>query len=150
MKKILALMIIALIAAFIMLFATGCSSTNEPGTNISGKITLSDEVAKKVTGNETLYIVARGSVPGMPLAVQTIKNPKFPLEYSITKEDAVDANTKFVGGITITVRLDRDGKIGDLEKGDFVGRAAKFPVIAGTNDVNVIINTPAERVVETQ
>ena len=146
MKKIFILMIVALMA---VLF-TGCSSTSEPGKSVSGTITLSDEVAKKVSGNETLYIVARGSVPGMPLAVQTIKNPKFPLQYEITKEDAVDANTKFVGGITITVRLDRDGKIGDLEKGDFVGRAAKFPVIAGTKNVDVVIDTPAERVVETQ
>ena len=146
MKKILVLMIVAVMA----ILSSGCTSSNEPGTSVSGKITLSDEVAKKVTGNETLYIVARGSVPGMPLAVQTIKNPKFPLEYNITKEDAVDANTKFIGGITITVRLDRDGKIGDLEKGDFVGRAAKFPVIAGTKDVDVVIDTPAERVVETQ
>lgn len=146
MKKIFVLMVVALMA----LISTGCSSTSEPGNTISGTITLSDEVKKQVNGNETLYIVARGALPGMPLAVQTIKNPKFPLEYSITKEDAVDANTKFVGGITITVRLDRDGKIGDLEKGDFVGRAAKFPVIAGTKNVDIVIDTPAERVVETQ
>jgi PBP1b-binding outer membrane lipoprotein LpoB len=139
MKKIFALAVIAII-----MLISGCSSTNELGTSVSGTITLSPDVARKVSGNETLYIVARGPLQGMPLAVKVIQHPKFPLQYEITKEDAVDATTKFVGGITISVRLDKDGKIGDMEKGDFVGKALKFPVVAGTKGVDVVIDTPGE------
>lgn len=140
MRKISAFALIAII-----MLVSGCASTNEPGTSISGTITLAPDVAGKVRGNETLFIVARGPLQGgMPLAVQVIKAPKFPLQYEITKEDAISANTKFVGGITITVRLDKDGKIGDMEKGDFVGKAAKFPVVAGTKGVDVVIDTPGE------
>lgn len=140
MKKIFALALIAIIT-----LVSGCSSATEPGTSVSGSITLSPDVAQKVTGKETLYIVARGPLQGgMPLAVQVIKAPKFPLRYDITKEDAISANTKFIGGITITVRLDKDGKIGDMEKGDFVGKAAKFPVVAGTKGVDVVIDTLGE------
>lgn len=140
MKKIFALTLIILTSITV----AGCSSTQELGTSVAGTITLAPDVARKVSGNETLYIVARGPLQGMPLAVKVIQHPKFPLQYEITKEDAVDATTKFVGGITISVRLDKDGKIGDMEKGDFIGKALKFPVVAGTKGVDVVIDTAGE------
>lgn len=106
----------------LVLFVQGCEKPAEPATPantspIRGTITLS-QAAQSEPGN-ILYIIARSSGMGPPVAVKRIPNPAFPLVYSLGPEDSMVPGIPFQGPFSIKARLSRTGdampKPGDLE-----------------------------------
>jgi hypothetical protein len=70
-----------------------------------------------------LFIIARPAVkqPGSnmpPIAVQRIDSPVFPLAFSLTNANNMIGEDFYDGDITLTVRLDVDGKAGAKQPND--------------------------------
>lgn len=138
-KSFFALAIIAL-AGF-----SGCekdkpvSDVNQ-GATISGLIDVSPEFKSKLTGQETLFIIARKDV-GPPLAVKKITASQFPVAYVLSDQDVMFPGTPFQGEVKVTARIDKDGSAGPAQAGDLEGTAKKTPARVGDRDVDVTIDT---------
>jgi hypothetical protein len=105
------------------------ASSQEP---IRGTVSLAAELADRVPPGAVLFLVARPGRDGPPLAVQRISSPRFPLEFSIGSQNAMDGKVPFAGPLLITARLDADGDAITRTAGDLEG------VTEGTH-------TPGER-----
>ncbi|MCF8059933.1 MAG: hypothetical protein K9K67_11590 [Bacteriovoracaceae bacterium] len=76
------------------------------GNTLDGVVTYKEKQA-----NGVLFIFAKkfdGSMP-MPLAVKRIPNPKFPLTFSLSVEDAMIKSIPFEGPFKVIARLTKSG-----------------------------------------
>ena len=69
-----------------------------------------------------LFIAARPIAGGPPLAVKRIKDPQFPLEFTLGQENAMMGGA-FTGEVEITVRASQTGDAMARTPGDLVGTA---------------------------
>jgi hypothetical protein len=99
------------------------------GPTISGKILLDSKVS---TAGKILYIFARSSFGGPPLAVKRIENPTFPLEFSLSAADKMAQHTVFEGDVSLNARLDTDGNAMTTEASDYL---AEKPTKVGQTDL---------------
>ncbi len=99
---------------------------------ISGKV----EHATLTNFNGVLYIFAKGynSKRPMPTAVLRIENPKFPINYHLTKANVMIPDTPFVGPFTVTARLSKTGGVMDKSGGEASTTEA---IKADQKDVNL-------------
>ncbi len=110
----------------------------QPGS-ISGTISIAKDLQVNVDPQAILYVIARKEV-GPPLAVKRVPQPKFPLAYNLSREDAMLPGSVFQGEVKVTVRLDKDGNAGPLQSGDMTGALAnRVPI--GNSDVDLTIDT---------
>lgn len=65
-----------------------------------------------------LFIIARPAAGGMPVAVQRIQRPIFPVSFSLTLADSMAGGDYFTGDLTVIARLDADGSAGPAQPGD--------------------------------
>jgi len=91
------------------------------GQPITGTVEVAPELAGEVSGNSVLFLIARKSAAGPPLAVKRIASPRFPFEFSIGPEDRMIQTMPFTGPLTLTARLDADGNASTREAGDLQG-----------------------------
>lgn len=111
------------------------------GGVISGTITLDPSLASKVTETNVVYIIARSAdMPGPPVAVQQLRNIKFPYQYALSSADLMMQGGSFQGMVNIVVRVDKDGAAGPLQPGDLEGVYSKNPATVGDEKVDVVIN----------
>ena len=125
----------ALFAGLLVLAVAGCGNN---GPSISGEISITPELAERLRGDEVLFIIARGSAQGLPLAVQRLRGLTFPMSYYLTEADKLVPTASFEGEVTVVARIDADGKAGRAQPGDLQGSAAAS---VGDRNVNVVINT---------
>ncbi|MCI0530208.1 MAG: hypothetical protein L0Y56_22420 [Nitrospira sp.] len=111
------------------------------GGVISGIITLDPSLASKVTETNVVYIIARSAdMPGPPVAVQQLRNIKFPYQYALSSADLMMQGGSFQGKVNIVVRVDKDGAAGPPQSGDLEGIYSKNPATVGDQKVDIVIN----------
>jgi cytochrome c-type biogenesis protein CcmH len=102
---------------------------------------LEPSLASKVGETNVVYIIARSAdMPGPPLAVQQLRNIRFPYQYTLGSADLMMQGGSFQGRVNIVVRLDRDGAAGPPQSGDMEGVYAGNPATVGDQKVDVVIN----------
>jgi hypothetical protein len=99
------------------------AATSADASPIRGRIALAPELAARVVPAATLFLIARGTAGGPPLAVQRIGSPKFPLEFELGPGDRMVASRPFAGPLQLSARLDGDGNATTREPGDLQGTA---------------------------
>ena len=109
-----------------------------PKESISGVVRIAPQLKKRVQNVRTLFLYLQSERGGPPLAVQKLINVKFPYHFILTKNDSMMPGVSFSGRVLVRARLDADGIVGPLTKGDFEGVSRKIVQI-GSKNVNVII-----------
>lgn len=123
---------------------SGVASAEANGTasgTLSGKITLAKGLEKDLTPNGTLFIFAKkasqADVKGVPpLAVLRIPSPKFPVEFSLSQENAMMAGTPFEGPFVVSARYSPSGDALD-KSGPEATTDAKKPLKAGAKNIAI-------------
>ena len=111
----------------------------EAGEVISGTIDIAPALRSKAQGKPVLFLIARKSGGGPPLAVVRVGNPRFPLAFEISKRNVMIPGVRFEGMVSLAARLDADGSAGPASAGDLEGRTAR-PVRVGAKDVRIVID----------
>lgn len=111
---------------------------------IGGKITIDPKLNANIDPNAALFIIARpaASGGGPPLAVKKIDRPTFPIDYTLSQDNAM-MGMPFTGKINITARLDKDGNPVTRTPGDISGDYKKNPVEVGAKNVDVTLDQVA-------
>lgn len=110
---------------------------SSPGV-IKGTIDVKADLKDKVQPTDTIYIIARKSASGPPLAVKRISPPAFPLSYELSEKDVMMGGP-FEGDVEITVRVDKDGDAMSKNPGDLVGKSAGS-IKVGDTSANLTID----------
>jgi cytochrome c-type biogenesis protein CcmH len=111
---------------------------------ISGKITIDPKLKATIDSNAALFIIARpaGGGGGPPLAVKKIERPTFPVDYTLSQDNAM-MGMPFTGKINITARLDKDSNPVTRTAGDISGDYKKNPAEVGAKNVDVTLDQVA-------
>jgi hypothetical protein len=88
-----------------------------------------------------LFVIARGSGGGPPLAVKRLPVGPFPLEFEIGPADVMMAGRPFAGPITLTARVDRDGNPLTRDPDDPTAELPA-PIEPGAADVELRLERP--------
>ena len=112
------------------------------GKTIRGVVRVAPALADKAKGKAAIFIIARGSRPGPPLAVMRILNPRFPLEFTMSEQNVMMQGVAFEGEVSLIAKLDGDGKVG-TEPGDIFG-GARGPVQVGARGVEIVLSQEAK------
>jgi hypothetical protein len=72
------------------------------------------------------------------MAVQRIKDPRFPFEFEIGPDDVMIPTMRFAGQIGLTARLDADGNATTREPGEPTA-STPAPVTPGTAEVELVL-----------
>ena len=116
------------------------AQTQGAGEMISGTIDIAPALRSKAQGKPVLFLIARKTGGGPPLAVVRVANPRFPLKFEISKQKRDDSRRSFFEGmVSLAARLDADGSAGPAGAGDLEGRTAR-PVRVGAKDVRIVID----------
>lgn len=98
------------------------SSPPQELVTIPVQVALADELAKTLTGNEVLFVLAKAVTgPPMPLAVKKLPIGDFPVSVTLSSKDAMMANLSLANfdEVEVIARISRKGKpiaeAGDLE-----------------------------------
>ena len=126
---------------FLLLVPTISVSQKISG-EISGSITISKELEKKLSANGILYIFARktGAAGGPPSAVLRIEKPKFPLTFSLSGANAMMPGTPFEGPFTIVARYSPTGDA--IDKSGPQGQDKRVDIKPGIKDVKIELTAP--------
>lgn len=105
---------------------------------LSGTITIAPELSAKLTGSEVLFVMARRSGGGPPMAVKRIQRPVFPMSYTLSAADQMVQGQPFSGEVSVTARIDRDGSAGPPGPGDMEGMIAQ--AVIGNTGLDIVID----------
>ena len=96
--------------------------TNSDGNSLKILVELSEDLAEKVAGDETVFVLARAhNGSRMPLVVKRFKASDLPLEVSLSDSDAMSPMGKLSSApeVEVVARISKSGdampKAGDLE-----------------------------------
>jgi cytochrome c-type biogenesis protein CcmH len=110
----------------------------EPAWTITGTIRLAPELEGKVGATDVLYVLARVAGQRMPLAVERVPAPAFPLAYTLSSGHAGGAAGGPPSALEVVARVSRAGTAGPAQPGDlegtFDGQAAP-----GATGVDIVI-----------
>ena len=117
-------------------------ATSSSSAQISGKITIDPKLKASIDPNAALFIIARpaSGAGGPPLAVKKVDRPTFPVDYTLSQDNAMMQGLPFTGKIKITVRLDQDGDPVSRTPGDMTGDYKKNPVAVGSQNINIVLD----------
>jgi len=118
----------------------GAAPVAAEASSISGTLSLGPGLDEGVRPDSVLFLVARSSGSGPPLAVVRIPNPSFPLDFEIGPDDRMIPSIPFAGPLSLTARIDGDGDAMTREAGDLSG-AASGTYQPGDRDVQILIDT---------
>jgi len=129
-----------LLFALLVIFSM-CSACTKKPKEISGKIEIAPLLERvPIQPGAALYLIARaaGQQGGPPLAVKRYTPPfRFPIEFTLSAQDAMMPDTSFEGSFDITARLAQSGSASPALEGDFEGDVPNGPVTAGSKDIEV-------------
>jgi hypothetical protein len=87
-----------------------------------------------------LFLIARTSDAGPPVAVKRVPDPSFPLDFEIGPGDRMMEGIPFTGPFQLTARVDADRNAATRNPGDLQGASpARIP--PGATDVELVIDT---------
>ena len=115
------------------------ASAGPSGAPISGRVVAGEGV--EAGGDGVLFVIARSSGGGPPLAVKRLPVGPFPLAFEIGPEDVMIAGRPFAGPITLTARIDRDGNPLTRDSGDATA-VLQAPVEPGARDIELTLVVP--------
>lgn len=123
------------------LFFVNFATANESAKSLSGKIILGKGVEKHITDKGALFIFAKkasqADVKGVPpLAVLRIPAAKFPVEFTLSQENAMIAGTPFEGPFVVSARYSPTGDALD-KSGPQGSTDAKKPLKAGAKNIAI-------------
>src|SRR4051812_1917630 len=111
--------------------------------SIQGSVRISPELASKVSSTAAIYVIARpeGASGGPPLAVKRLSQPfTFPLEFSISAQDAMMPGAAFSGKISVSARLAQSGAAVPASPGDLEGVATPNPSEPGRGKIEIVLD----------
>ncbi len=112
-----------------------------PDPSILGEVQLADEVTAPAGG--VLFVVARSSSGGPPVAVKRFQNPSFPQRFRLGPADRMIESTPFRGPFVLTARLDSDGNVTTRESGDLTA-SAPGSVATGARGVILLLSAQGQ------
>jgi len=101
----------------------GAAPASSAGAGIEGTVELAEGVAGRIPPGAVLFVIARTSAAGPPLAVKRVAAPSFPFAFHIGPEDRMIQAMPFVGPIQISARIDRDGNPMTRDADDLEGQS---------------------------
>lgn len=113
----------------------------DPGKSLSGKVSIAKGLEKEITPNGALFIFAKkanqaGTKGIPPLAVLRIPSPKFPVDFSLSQENAMMAGTPFEGPFVVSARYSPSGDALD-KSGPEAMSDLKKPLQAGAKNISI-------------
>ena len=109
---------------------------NKPPALISGIVDAQGEMP-----SGTLFVIARRSpAGGMPVAVQKVPNPAFPMKFELGPTDMMMGG-EWPEQVYLEVRLDRDGNAMTKADGD-VNSEVQGPLPKDSHDLSVMLVAP--------
>lgn len=108
--------------------------------SVSGQVSISSDLAAKVSANDTLFIYARAkSGPKMPLAILRLKASDLPATFTLTDDMAMTPTMKMSSfpEVVIEARVSKSGQA-VTASGDLQGFSE--PVKLGRNSISIVIN----------
>jgi hypothetical protein len=118
---------------FISVIFVGSLAAADAGA-LSGTISLGKGMT--LPAGATIFIAARPPAGGPPMAVKKIANPKLPLEFSLSQENAMMGGA-FAGDVELTVRASQAGDPMSRTPGDLFGT---LKTKVGTAKVKVVLD----------
>lgn len=118
------------------------ASPGEPaagGAPILGRIVLSGALEGRVPKGAVLFLIARTSDAGPPVAVKRVPDPVFPLAFEIGPGDRMLEGVPFSGPFQLTARVDADRNAATRNPGDLQGESRER-VPPGARDVELVID----------
>lgn len=115
-------------------------ASGKGGGTINGRVDIAAALKSKITSKDVLFLFAKPSSGGMPVAAIRTEASKLPLEFELNDSMAMNPGNKLTSHqeVTLTARVSRTGeamaKSGDLE-------VTLTPVKVGAKDVKLVINT---------
>jgi hypothetical protein len=116
--------------------AAGCSPAR---FSLTGSITVAPRLSHRAEQPNTVLFVVASNAAGVPVAVQRIINPSFPLTYRMRNEDLVLPGPVWHGALTIRVFVNTHGQAGVTMKGDLTG-SHRATARSGERGVDVVID----------
>ena len=118
------------------------SSAGTAAMNLSGKVTITPELAKQVALTDTVFIYARSAQQGgpkMPLAILRVQAKELPREFELTDSMAMAPNFKLSGfaQVVVEARVSKSGNASP-QSGDFQG--ASGIIKPGARGVSIVID----------
>ncbi|MBI5239907.1 MAG: hypothetical protein HY926_05505 [Elusimicrobia bacterium] len=107
---------------------------------LSGAVTIASALQRRAPrDNAVLFVIARNH-GGVPVAVQRIVNPQFPVKFTLRTEDLLMPDLPPGAPLDVTVEMNTHGRLGQPQKGDLMGR---YPSTAYPGDwrVHIVIDT---------
>lgn len=115
------------------------ASSASSGAPINGRVIAGPGI--EAGGDGVLFVIARSSAGGPPLAVKRLPVGPFPLAFEIGASDVMIAGRPWSGPITLSARIDRDGNPMTRDPGDALAVLAS-PVEPGARDVELTLLVP--------
>ena len=118
---------------FILLLSLLVSQLSYAGS-ISGVVKLSGETPKGV-----LYIFAKkyNSKMPMPVAVKKMVNPKYPVKFNLSHNDAMMKQIPFEGPFVVTARVSPSGSVMDKSG---VETSTNKPIKIGDTSIELVLS----------
>lgn len=107
---------------------------------VSGSVTLAPDIAKRLSGDETVFVLARAEGgPRMPLAVYRASARELPMRFALDDSQAMapGMNLSSASAVRVEARISRSGDA-TPRSGDFVG--ASGVVKPGTRDIAIVVD----------
>ncbi len=129
------------VVIFVIGLLLAFSSNAESNKTLSGVVTLSKGSERAITPNGTLFIFAKkasqAEAKGVPpLAVLRIPSPQFPVQFSLSQENAMMAGTPFEGPFVVSARYSPSGDALD-KSGPEGATNSKKPLKAGAKNISI-------------
>ncbi|MDO8526974.1 MAG: hypothetical protein Q7T03_04715 [Deltaproteobacteria bacterium] len=104
-----------------------------------GEISMAPALKGKVQTGSVLFVIAKPSAGGPPLAVKKMEVSTFPVSFALMPQDIMMKGMPMDGTLEVIARIDKDGMAGPASSGDMEGRTAK-PVSMGTAGIQIKID----------
>jgi len=109
------------------------------GPPLTGQILLAPELAGRVPEGAVLFLIARSSGSGRPVAAKLIPILEFPLAFELGPEDRMAHDMPYQGPLQLVARVDSDGDAATRTAGDLRG-VADGQYAPGATGVTILID----------
>ena len=115
---------------------TAPTSPESAADDLAGVIRLADGVSAP---GGVLFLIARSTGGGPPLAVLKVDSPSFPLEFRLGQANVMMQGRRFEGEMTLEARVDLDGNAMTRDPREPAG-AVPGLVAAGTKGIEIVLS----------
>ncbi|MBI4677347.1 MAG: hypothetical protein HY748_07165 [Elusimicrobia bacterium] len=106
---------------------------------VSGTITIASHLHRRVPqGQVVLFVIAKNK-GGVPIAMQRIVNPQFPVSFHLRNADLIVPDSRVRDAMILQAQMNTHGQAGHPQPGDLEG-SAKDLVLPGERDTHIVID----------